>query len=91
MYVPQRVLDIILARHGFPRWHPFRALREMSDHQWENLVAELRGSKKVFDMENFLSGNTDKPQYYPIIHHPYFRYLSTLCENHKRKNRSLWI
>jgi hypothetical protein len=90
-YVPQRILDVIVGRQGFPSWHPFRALKEMSDHQWKNLVAELRARKKQFDLQHELAGTTPKPQYYPIVEHPYFRYLSQLCYEHKKRHAKLWI
>jgi len=91
LYVPQRILDIIVSRQGYPEWHPFRALKEISDEQWKNLIAELRGRKKQFDLQHELSGTKPKPQYYPILYHPYFQYLYRLCSEHKKRHPELWV
>jgi hypothetical protein len=90
-YVPYRVLDNILARQAFPEWHPFVALKKMSDADWENLVKELRARKKIFDLHHQLAGTTPKPQYYPIVHHPFFNHLSNICYEHRKKHPALWV
>jgi hypothetical protein len=90
MYVPLRILDIILSRQAFPEFHPFSVLKKMSDSEWANLVAELRGHKKQFDLQHELAGTNPKPQYYPIADHPYFKYLSQLCYEHKARHPQLW-
>ena len=89
-WVPQRILDITLARQRFPDWHPFSALKKMSDAEWRNLFDELRGRKKHFDLYHELAGTKPKPQYYPIAVHPYFQYLSQLCYEHKKRHPLLW-
>jgi hypothetical protein len=89
-YVPQRILDIMLMRQSFPDWHPFSAIKTMSDADWKKLIDELRGLKKAFEMRHFLAGTKPKPQYYPIFEHPYFNRLSLLCYEHKKRNPNLW-
>jgi hypothetical protein len=91
LYVPQRILDIILVRNGVPKWHPLRVLAEMNDQQWRNLIAELRGRKKQFDLQHELAGIKPKPQYYPIIEHPYFQHLYWLCKEHEKKHPQFWV
>lgn len=90
-YIPYRVLDNILARQAFPEWHPFVALKKMNDSDWKNLIDELRGRKKQFDLNHQLLGTAPKPQYYPIADHPYFSYLSQLCYEHKKSHPELWV
>lgn len=90
-YPPQRILDIILARQGYPEWHPFSALKKLKDDEWKNLIAELRGRKKQFDLKHELLGTKPKPQFYPIQEHPYFTRLSQLCYEHKAKHPQLWV
>src|SRR6185312_11797969 len=31
------------------------------------------------------------PQYYPILHHPFFNRLSDICHEHKKKHPELWV
>lgn len=89
-YVPQRVLDIIVSRQAFPDWHPFSVLKKMSNQQWKDLISELRGRKKQFDLHHELIGTTPKPKYYPILEHSYFRQLWQLCHEHKKRHPDLW-
>lgn len=89
-YIPQRILDVIVARQGFPDWHPFAAIKKMGESDWKNLIAELRGRKKQFDLKHELLGTKPKPQFYPIQEHPYFTHLSQLCYEHKAKHPKLW-
>lgn len=91
LWIPQRVLDIIIARQGFPDWHPFAALKRMDETDWKNLIAELRGRQKQFDLQHELAGTKPKPKYYPAVEHPYFRYLSQVCYEHKKRNPHLWV
>jgi len=90
-YVPQRILDITLARQRFPDWHPFSAIKKMSDSEWKCLFDELRGRKKQFDLHHQLAGTKPRPQYYPIVEHSYFNQLSRLCYEHKKRNPELWL
>jgi hypothetical protein len=91
MTVPKRVLDIIISRQGHPDWHPFSALKKMSNSDWKKLVAELRGLRGQFRMQCFLDGAKDPlPEYYPILDHPYFIQLHKLCKIHAKKHPELW-
>ncbi len=90
-WVPQRILDITLARQRFPDWHPFSEIKKMSDTEWRNLLDELRGRKKQFDLHHQLAGAKPKPQYYPIAQHPFFNHLSKRCYEHKKRHPELWV
>jgi hypothetical protein len=66
-------------------------LKTKNDAEWKNLIDELRGRKKQFDLQYELAGTKPKPQYYPIIDHPYFNHLSQLCYEHKKRHPELWV
>jgi hypothetical protein len=73
-YLPQRILDLIIARRTFPESHPYSALARLNEDEWRWLVNDMRKMKMDFEISREILGEPKK-QFYPALIHPYLKKL----------------
>jgi hypothetical protein len=55
--VPQRILDIVISRHAYPKGHPFKVLSTLEEGVWEGLIKEMRDQKRNMEITRRIVGD----------------------------------
>jgi hypothetical protein len=88
-YVPQRLLDFIIARHALePNCPLAKFYAQFSNEEWLALVQSLRACKKLKESRDVILGLPEE-QFYPFRHHPFLKakYKALAMEMLKYENK----